>query len=297
MKKEYHRDMGMRAGGVPKTPFSPAERIGFGAFALAMVLSLLELQLAVLPLALFLLLCFTAPFLPGIGFFLPVISRVRTSKKAVALTFDDGPDPASTPKLLDLLARHRVFATFFVTGKNAAAHPEIIEEILFRGHSIGNHSYHHDNILMLKSSRILKREIEATQQILARSGIIPLAFRPPVGVTSPRLAAVLRETGLYVLNFSRRARDRGNRRINGISKRILSGLGAGDIVMLHDTRPHNAALDRRWLKEIERVLSGIRVKGLEIIPLSALIERPVMTVIDKSTNQSYHSNLKDRKGY
>jgi peptidoglycan-N-acetylglucosamine deacetylase len=278
MEKGHHRDMGMRDGGTQKTPFSPAERIGFGAFALAMVLSLLELRLAAIPLGAFLLLCFTAPLLPGFSFFLPIISRGRTDSKAVALTFDDGPDPVSTPKLLDLLARHRVTATFFVTGKNAVAHPGIIVEILSRGHTIGNHTYHHDNFIMLKSSSALKREIEATQQVLSSFGIAPLVFRPPVGVTSPRLAAVLRETGMIVVNFSRRARDRGNRKVTGISKRILRWLGPGDILMLHDTRPHNAALIDSWLNEIDRVLSGIRDKGLELIPLSTLIERPVMAM-------------------
>jgi peptidoglycan/xylan/chitin deacetylase (PgdA/CDA1 family) len=273
----------MRDGGTLKIPFSPAERIGFGALALAVVLSILDLRLAAIPLMVFLLLCFTAPLLPGFSFFLPIISRGRREVKAVALTFDDGPDAVSTPKLLDLLARHRATATFFVTGKKAVAHPGIIAEILSRGHTIGNHTYHHDNFIMLKSSGALKREIEATQRVLAAFGIIPLVFRPPVGVTSPRLPAVLRETGMVVVNFSRRARDRGNREVKGISRRILCGLGAGDIIMLHDTRPHAAALDYCWLNEIDRVLSGIREKDLEIISLSALIERPVMALVKETS--------------
>lgn len=275
--------MRMRDGGTLKIPFSPAERIGFGALALAVVLSILDLRLAAIPLMVFLLLCFTAPLLPGFSFFLPIISRGRREVKAVALTFDDGPDAVSTPKLLDLLARHRATATFFVTGKKAVAHPGIIAEILSRGHTIGNHTYHHDNFIMLKSSGALKREIEATQRVLAAFGIIPLVFRPPVGVTSPRLPAVLRETGMVVVNFSRRARDRGNREVKGISRRILCGLGAGDIIMLHDTRPHAAALDYCWLNEIDRVLSGIREKDLEIISLSALIERPVMALVKETS--------------
>jgi peptidoglycan-N-acetylglucosamine deacetylase len=279
MDEGHHRDTGMNDCRDKKTPFSTAERIGFGAFAFATAFSPLDLRLAALPLVLFLLLCFSAPLLPGFSFFLPIISRGRTEAKAVALTFDDGPDPVSTPKLLDLLNRHRAVATFFVSGKNAEAHPRIIEEIVSRGHTIGNHTYSHDNFIMLKSSGALRREIAATQQVLVDLGITPLAFRPPVGVTSPRLATVLQETGMIAVNFSRRARDRGNRKVNGISKRILSGLGAGDIIMLHDTRPHNEALSHRWLSEIDRVLSGIREKGLEIIPLAALIERPVMTLV------------------
>ncbi|MFH0727349.1 MAG: polysaccharide deacetylase family protein [Pseudomonadota bacterium] len=289
MDRGYPRDMGMKDGDAQKTPFSPAERIGFGALALALALSLLDLQLSVLPLSAFLLLCFTAPFLPGFSFFLPIISRGRSGAKAVALTFDDGPDPVSTPNLLDLLSRHSAVATFFVTGKNAAAHPGIIEAILSRGHTIGNHTHGHDNFIMLKSSKVLRSEIAATQQVLAHFGVIPLVFRPPVGVTSPRLAAVLRETGMVAVNFSRRARDRGNREVRGISQRILCGLGAGDILMLHDTRPHNAALYHRWLNEIDRVLYGIREKGLAIIPLSTLIDRPVMALVGEASHSRHSS--------
>jgi len=261
----------------PKTRFSAAEKIGFGAFMTAMVLFPLDVRLAVFPLAGFLLLCLIAPFIPRIRFFLPVISRGRRDTKAVALTFDDGPDPVSTPKLLDLLDRHRALATFFVTGKRAVRYPEVIAQIVSRGHTIGNHTYGHDNFIMLKSSRALKKEIMDAQAVLADFGIAPLIFRPPVGVTSPRLSAVLRETGMIAVNFSKRAADRGNRDVTGISKRILNGLGAGDIIMLHDTRPHNAGLTPRWLSEIDRVLSGIREKGLEIMPLSVLIDHPVMT--------------------
>jgi peptidoglycan-N-acetylglucosamine deacetylase len=279
--KSPRRNTSMTRYCCPETPFSAAEKIGFGAFALAMVLFPLEAHLAVFPLSGFLLLCLIAPFIPRLRFFLPVISRGRRDTRAVALTFDDGPDPVSTPKLLDLLDRHRALATFFVTGKRAVRYPGIIEIILSRGHTIGNHTHGHDNFIMLKSSRALKAEIMEAQMVLKDFGIVPLVFRPPVGVTSPRLSPVLRDTGMIAVNFSKRAADRGNRDINGISTRILSGLAAGDIIMLHDTRPHHAAFTSRWLGEIDRVLSGIREKGLEIIPLSVLIDHPVMVRVKK----------------
>ena len=141
-------------------------------------------QAAAIPLALFLLACLIAPFLPRWSFFLPLISRGGRNARGVALTFDDGPFPASTPMLLDLLARHRLPATFFVIGRQAAAHPELIAAILAHGHTIGNHSSRHDNLLMLRSSKALADDIRATQEILAGMGIRPLLFRPPIGITS-----------------------------------------------------------------------------------------------------------------
>lgn len=270
--------------GKAKRPFSMAERIGVGALGAALAMAVVDLRWAVLPLGIFLLLCAVAPFVPGVGFFLPVISRGRAGQKAVALTFDDGPDPVSTPRLLDLLTRHGVVATFFVTGRRATRHPEVIRQILSQGHTIGNHTYGHDNFIMLKRCAVLKREILAAQDVLSRFGIAPIAFRPPVGVTSPRLAPVMRELGMLTVNFSRRAGDRGNRRVEGIASRILNRLCAGDIILLHDTHPHNTALFDRWLEEIEKVLTGIRAKGLTVIPLSTLIDRPVMVVAEEKSD-------------
>ena len=255
---------------------TPAQKVGLLAFLLAGVLGFIDYRLAAVPLSVFVLLCAIAPLLPGVGFFLPVISRGRPGKKAVALTFDDGPNPLSTPELLDLLSRRRVYATFFVNGDKSARLPEMIREILDRGHTLGNHTYRHDNFIMLKRSRTLLNEIVKTQQVLEAFGITPLAFRPPVGVTSPRLGKVLRETGMFVVNFSRRAGDRGNRRVNHISGRILKHLRDGDIIMLHDTPPRGGNTREEWHREVDRLLSGIEERGLRVVPLSALIGRPVM---------------------
>ncbi len=255
---------------------SPAFKIGLLAFLLAVVLGFVDYRLAVIPLLVFVLLCVIAPLVPTVGFFLPVISRGRPGRKAVALTFDDGPNPLSTPELLDLLSRRGVHATFFVNGDKAAGYPEIIREVLGRGHTLGNHTYRHDNFIMLKRSRTLLREIDKTQEVLAAFGVTPLVFRPPVGVTSPRLGGVIRETGMYVVNFSRRAGDRGNRRVKGLSGRILKRLGDGDIIMLHDTPPRGRNKREDWLREVDQLLSGIEEKGLRVIPLSEIIGRPVM---------------------
>jgi peptidoglycan/xylan/chitin deacetylase (PgdA/CDA1 family) len=256
--------------------FSLAEKIGIGAFICALLVWPLDDRLVLLPLGVFLLLCIAAPFFPGFGFFLPIVSKGPSDKAAVALTFDDGPDPQSTPLLLDLLDRYRAAATFFITGQNAERYPDLVRDILARGHAIGNHSYSHDNFVMCKSHRTLVREINAAQQLFRRFGVVPLAFRPPVGITSPRLPRALDETGLFIVNFSRRAGDMGNRRVKHLAERILKRLRWGDIVMLHDIYPKKEDLTACWREQIETVLAGIRQKGLAVVPLTTLIDRPVM---------------------
>lgn len=194
----------------------------------------------------------------------------------VALTFDDGPDPATTPLLLKLLEEQGVKATFFVTGERVARHGELIVDILRKGHDIGNHSFSHDVFLMLRSTKRLAREVAETQSELRSFGIIPLAFRPPVGITNPKLGPVLRQQGLFCVNFSCRAGDGGNRFIRGMARRVLRKVRPDDIIVLHDVCPRGAGKVREWLEEVTLVLSGLKAKGLMVIPLAELLGKSIM---------------------
>lgn len=256
--------------------FSPGERIGFVSFLLAGFMLFIDLKFFVIPLAGFILLCMAAPFFPGFGFYLPIITRGTSNKNAVALTFDDGPDPMSTPPLLELLLKYQIKATFFITGKKAENHPKLIEKILLRGHSIGNHSYMHNNLIMFRSCKSIKKDIEAAQHVLDGFGVTAFAFRPPVGITGPRLKPALLTSGTYIVNFSCRAFDGGNRWIKRLSKKILNRIRPGDIVLLHDVRPRRSALLGYWLDEVERIISGLKDKELAVLPLSEMIGQPVM---------------------
>ena len=194
----------------------------------------------------------------------------------MSLTFDDGPDPFSTEPLLALLDRHGIKATFFVVGKKVVAHPHLIEKILEKGHLLGNHTYHHDNFCMLKSSRYLYGEINAVQELLVPFHVKALAFRPPVGITNPKLQGVLEKLGMVTVNFSCRGLDMGNRRLNGLSRRVLRHLRRGHIIALHDVMPKKDGALQFWLCEIDKILQGIKDRGLEVLPLSDLVEQPMM---------------------
>ena len=256
-------------------PLSPAAIFGFAAFLACAVLLPIDSRLAPLPLATFLLACAIAPFVPGLGFYLKIVSSGKPGERGVALTFDDGPDPAITPLLLDLLDRHGVRATFFVTGAKAARHPGIVRGILSRGHSLGNHSFSHLPWLMLKGMRTLRREVKAAQSVLGLFGVVPLAFRPPVGITNPHLCRVLLELGMFCVNFSCRAGDMGNLRVASLAARVLKRVSPGDIVALHDVAPPRAPA-ALLLDEFDALIRGLKTRGLQIVPLARLIGREIM---------------------
>ncbi|MCP3951789.1 MAG: polysaccharide deacetylase family protein [Desulfobacterales bacterium] len=258
---------------------SPALWCGLTAFTAAIGLGLIQLQLATVPLSMFVIACLAAPFLPGLGFYLPVVSRGTTGKPLVALTFDDGPDPVSTPALLALLAKRNVRATFFVIGWRAAKYPELIDAILAGGHSIGNHSFRHSYLALLRGPQTLRKEIMDTQKALARSGIQPLVFRPPVGIMTPGLGRILGKLGMSVVNFRFRTFDGGNRRLRNLARFTLKRVRPDDILVLHDLKPaHNRGVDQ-WLGEVHRIITGLGESGLAITPLEELINQPVMKTI------------------
>ncbi len=254
--------------------FSLAEKTGAICLVSAFLLFLVVPFIAAIPLVFFLLLCLVAPFFPRFGFYLPLISRGQPGTIGISLTFDDGPSPSSTPFLLDLLDRHKLKATFFVVGEKAAGYPELITNILQQGHTIGNHSWCHDYFLMLRSRKIMQSDIHNTQEVLKKSGVQPLVFRPPVGITSPRLREVLNSEGLIAVTYSCRAFDRGNRSIDNLSRKILKSLKQGDIIMLHDLPAYHETQSGHWQKELAYLLETL-AKNYDIVPLEQLIQHPV----------------------
>lgn len=273
-------------------PLSLAHFFALTAFQIFIPLLFIDMTLAPVPLVLFVLICVVVPFFPRVSFFLPITSRGTKGARGVALTFDDGPDPEVTPKLLELLARHQVPATFFVTGIRAERYPEIVNSILAAGHLVGNHSYSHFPFLMLKGRRTLRREIETAQEVLKQFGIVPLAFRPPVGVTNSRLWRILLENGMFCCNFSRRAADMGNRRVKGLAARLLAKATHGDIVLLHDISPRQGDV-AQLLREFSTLIEGLRGKGIDIVPLDRLIGKEVMQQSASGPNAAelFYNNL------
>jgi peptidoglycan-N-acetylglucosamine deacetylase len=257
---------------------SPAQITGIILLSLAAIVFFINSSMAAAVALFYIVLCVAAAFFPRSNFFLPVTSRGKTGRNLVALTFDDGPTQPTTRQIMDLLEKYSLKATFFVSGLNALNHPEIIREILDRGHTIGNHSFHHNPLVMLRSYNYLYQEIFRTQEVLTKMGIRTLAFRPPVGIINPKLAPILDKLGMFCVTFSCRAFDAGNRRVRNLGSKILNKVKADDIILLHDIRPRRKENGVNLLTEIESLLQGLIGKGLKIVPLSTLIGRELMKV-------------------
>jgi peptidoglycan-N-acetylglucosamine deacetylase len=255
---------------------SPAESLGIILLTVALIVFFFNPYVAAAIAFFYIVLCFVAAFLPVTNFLCPVISSGTTGKDYVSLTFDDGPTEPITRQILDLLDKYSAPATFFVTGVHASGFPEIVKEIIARGHTIGNHSFHHDPFLMLRSSRRIYREISATQEILRKTDVHTKAFRPPVGIVNPKLASLLEKSEMFCVTFSCRAFDAGNRRVEGISRKIMRKVKADDIILLHDVPPIPKEQEKILLMEIEKLLSGLASRGLKVVPLSLLIGKEIM---------------------
>jgi peptidoglycan/xylan/chitin deacetylase (PgdA/CDA1 family) len=160
------------------------------------------------------------------------ITGVRTTEPIIAFTFDDGPDPNDTPKILDLLEHHGVKATFFVLGIRVLQHPELIERIIQSGHALGNHSWSHRSMPSLNSFKRLQ-EIKKTHNILKPYG--KKLLRPPFGhMDWPTCRDILR-CGYHPVTWNVTAFDWLDHSEKEIISSIESKLKPGSIVLLHDS--------------------------------------------------------------
>ncbi|MGQ0524057.1 MAG: polysaccharide deacetylase family protein [Betaproteobacteria bacterium] len=212
----------------------------------------------------------------------------------VALTFDDGPDPVVTPQVLDLLDQYEVKASFFCVGEKAAVHPEIVRDIVRRGHSVENHSHRHPRAFAFYGFFRLRREVELAQTIIAGiTGRAPGFFRAPAGFRSPFLDAVLTPRGIHHVSWTRRGFDAVSRNPVRVLRRLLRGLAAGDVLLLHDgSHARTDAGDPLVLAVLPALLDHLAAKGLQSVSLPTafnmdLAARP--TTLRHSERQHGHA--------
>lgn len=196
-----------------------------------------------------------------------VTSIHKGKKKSIALTFDDGPHPENTPRILDILKDKGVKATFFVIGKNAEKYPDLLRRIDAEGHIVGNHSYSHNQLIAFFSKERLTNDLAkcsaAIDQILGRK---PKLFRPPFGVTNPRYAAVLKDLNMQSIGWSLRSFDTRAKNKYQLIQNVISKLQKRDIVLLHDHLPVTA-------DALEDLIEHCRSKNIDIQPLPLIISK------------------------
>jgi len=189
--------------------------------------------------------------------------------QAIAMTLDDGPDPEVTPHVLDLLDAYDVRATFFCIGERAKRHPALVRAMVARGHAVENHTQRHLHTFSVTGMRGLAREIDAAQHTLADiTGVRPAFFRAPAGFRNLLLEPVLQKLDLRLAAWTRRGFDTRERNPDRVAERLLRGLAARDILLLHDGNPAITEAGRPVVLEVlPRVIQAAQRQGLHFVTL------------------------------
>lgn len=192
-------------------------------------------------------------------------NSVHTSRPVVALTFDDGPHPELTPKLLDLLRAEGVRATFYVIGRNVDSYPDIARRIVAEGHEIANHSWSHPALTSLGAAK-LNQELRSTSDIIERTtGRRPTNMRPPYGAINERVRqTILRDHGLDVVMWSVDPLDWKRPGAGVVARRLVEGAAPGGILLAHDIHPGT-------IEAMPETIAGLKAKGLGFVTVSQLL--------------------------
>jgi peptidoglycan/xylan/chitin deacetylase (PgdA/CDA1 family) len=190
---------------------------------------------------------------------------VKVDGPYIAMTFDDGPSPETTPRLLDILKQRNIKATFFMIGQNAERNPAIVKRILAEGHEIGNHSWTHPQLSKLSDDRVTE-EINKTQNAIKdASGYTPVLMRPPYGaITARQKDWIEKQFGLSVIIWSVDPFDWKRPGASVIEERILAGARPGAIVLSHD-------IHKQTVDAMPATLDALAAKGFKFVTVSQLI--------------------------
>jgi peptidoglycan-N-acetylglucosamine deacetylase len=209
-------------------------------------------------------------------------SSCRVDGPYIAMTFDDGPHPVLTPRLLDMLKARGIKATFFLIGQNAAEYPDIVRRIAADGHEIGNHTWNHPQLTKLKPAA-LREGIERTSSTIAEIIGKPLhVMRPPYGATSEYINHWMnREFGMKVILWSVDPLDWKYRNSARVERQILAGAQPGAIILSHDIHATTVAA-------MPDVFDSLLSKGCKFVTVSELIamDKPAPQVAQKEPSAS-----------
>lgn len=202
------------------------------------------------------------------GYFLKALSFTKSNTTgAIAITFDDGPD-RNTLAILDVLHKFNVKATFFCIGEQVEKHPDIAQKIIEAGHVIANHTQTHAQwIDLYGTKRFIEEIIAADRSIEKYTGKKPLLFRPPYGVTNPKIARAVKHTQHSVIGWNKRSFDTTIPSAQLILKRITKNLNSGDVILLHDTKEITVSV-------LEQLLLFVASNNLTPVTIDELFEIP-----------------------
>jgi peptidoglycan/xylan/chitin deacetylase (PgdA/CDA1 family) len=198
--------------------------------------------------------------------------RVPTREKAVALTFDDGPDPRFTPRLLNELDKYHVKATFFMIGKLMKAHPDIVRDVVHRGHVIGNHTYTHPRNIEHDTARQMNRELARCERVIEQlTGKRAGLFRPPRGLIDEEVFDAAEKRGYRTILWTVCADHHDAPTPELMAERVISRVQPGAIILAHDGR-----FPTRW-KDVTAtplIIRGLTKQGYRFLTVPELLRLP-----------------------
>jgi peptidoglycan-N-acetylglucosamine deacetylase len=194
------------------------------------------------------------------------------ASRQLALTYDDGPNDPHTLRLLEVLARHDVKATFFLIGRFVAERPEIAREVARAGHVIGNHTFTHPNLILCSATRV-HSELEQCRRILTDSvGDHSTLWRPPFGARLPHVLGIGRHLRLEPVMWTVSSNDWKIRSAEAIEQRAARRIRGGDIVLMHDGAHVRMGADRaRTVEATDRLIRRFKAEGYEFVTVSTMM--------------------------
>ncbi len=197
------------------------------------------------------------------------VRHVKTHEKIVALTFDDGPVPGFTEKILDVLNENNVKATFFMIGQRAEQNLELVKKVYGFGHQVGNHTWSHP-LMIGHSSRFFREQIDKTDAVLRRAGYKgEIYFRSPYGMKFYGLPKVLEEKHRKNILFDVVSWDFNSPKTRKIVKNVLSGVRPGSIILMHD----GCGTMERTVAATQIIIKKLKKKGYKFVTVSELISK------------------------
>ncbi len=196
-----------------------------------------------------------------------VYRSVATEKKQIALTFDDGPHPILTPRVLEILAHYNIAATFFMVGQNVLNYPDAARAVIKAGHEVGNHTFSHPHIANLNEKAIFDEIGKCEDALEELCEYRPHILRTPQGALTPSLERCLLDDDYILVLWSLDTRDWENKSTAGIAQTVLDRVQSGDIILMHDFIGHNS----KTPEALEKIIPILLSEGYEFVTVSALL--------------------------
>ena len=197
-----------------------------------------------------------------------VLGRLPTTDRVVALTFDDGPNAAATPTILEILKHENVPATFFMLGRHVDRWPSIARAVAADGHQVGNHGYHHRKLHVRGPAYARLDLLLGTDAIQRATDVTPAHFRAPHGFRNPWVSSTAAALGQRTVGWSLGVWDSDRPGANVIAERAVRGAKPGCILLLHDGDGYDADGDRMQTAEaLPLIIAGLRDRGFRFVTL------------------------------